>query len=127
MNLSGVRITGTGSCLPERVVTNDELSQDLDTSDEWIRTRTGIRERRFASEDEATSDFAIPAAKALIFFLSAASFDFLATASASFRCWPTAALAAAMAAGVLSLDAFCRAATVLGRCVVSPSDALTAA
>lgn len=63
MNLTGVRITGTGSCLPERVVTNEELSQTLDTSDEWIRSRTGIGERRFATAQEATSDFAIPAAR----------------------------------------------------------------
>jgi 3-oxoacyl-[acyl-carrier-protein] synthase-3 len=42
----GLRLTGWGTALPERVVTNDELSQTLDTSDEWIRERTGIRERR---------------------------------------------------------------------------------
>lgn len=63
MNLTGVRITGTGSCLPERVVTNEELSKNLDTSDEWIKSRTGISERRFAGPDQATSDFAIPAAR----------------------------------------------------------------
>lgn len=48
------RIVGTGSALPERVVTNDELSTFLDTSDEWIRTRTGIRERRVVSEESLT-------------------------------------------------------------------------
>ncbi|MTV27059.1 ketoacyl-ACP synthase III [Nitriliruptoraceae bacterium ZYF776] len=58
-----VRITGLGSYLPSRVVTNDELSQGLETSDEWIRTRTGIRERRFAAPEEATSDLAVAAAK----------------------------------------------------------------
>ena len=64
MNLSGVKITGTGSCLPKRVVTNEELSKTLDTTDEWIRSRTGIGQRHFAGPDEATSDFAIPAARA---------------------------------------------------------------
>ena len=44
--MPGLRLTGWGTALPERVVTNDELSQTLDTSDEWIRERTGIRERR---------------------------------------------------------------------------------
>jgi 3-oxoacyl-[acyl-carrier-protein] synthase-3 len=61
----GVRIsiTGLGCRVPERVVTNDELSQYVETSDEWIRERTGIRERRIASESEALSDLALPAAR----------------------------------------------------------------
>jgi len=50
------RIIGTGSYLPERIVTNDDLAQSLDTSDAWIVERTGIRERRVAAENEATSD-----------------------------------------------------------------------
>ncbi|MGE0708919.1 MAG: beta-ketoacyl-ACP synthase III [Planctomycetota bacterium] len=66
MNKSGVRIIGTGSYLPERVVKNDELAAKLDTSDEWIRSRTGIAERRFASDDQATSDLAAPAARAAL-------------------------------------------------------------
>lgn len=48
------RIAGTGSCLPQRVVTNDELSKTVDTSDEWIATRTGIRQRHVAGEGETT-------------------------------------------------------------------------
>jgi 3-oxoacyl-[acyl-carrier-protein] synthase III len=56
-----VSITGLGSKVPDRVVTNDELSQYVDTSDEWIRERTGIRERRMASKEEALSDVALPA------------------------------------------------------------------
>ncbi len=44
-----ISITGLGGHVPERVVTNDELSQRMDTSDEWIMERTGIRERRFRS------------------------------------------------------------------------------
>ncbi len=57
------RITGTGGCLPERVLTNAELERMVDTSDEWIRTRTGIRERRIAAPDETTCDLAERAAR----------------------------------------------------------------
>jgi 3-oxoacyl-[acyl-carrier-protein] synthase-3 len=49
--------------VPERVVTNDELTQYVDTTDKWIRERTGIRERRMASEEEALSDLALPACR----------------------------------------------------------------
>jgi 3-oxoacyl-[acyl-carrier-protein] synthase-3 len=59
----GVRFAGTGSYLPERIVTNDELSKTLDTNDEWIRTRTGIAARHYAAKDEASSDMAIVAAR----------------------------------------------------------------
>jgi 3-oxoacyl-[acyl-carrier-protein] synthase-3 len=58
-----VSITGLGCKVPDRVVTNDELSQHVDTSDEWIIERTGIRERRIAAADEALSDLALPAAR----------------------------------------------------------------
>jgi 3-oxoacyl-[acyl-carrier-protein] synthase III len=60
---SGARIgiTGLGTNVPDRVMTNDDLAQLVDTSDEWIRERTGIRERRFASQEEALSDVALPA------------------------------------------------------------------
>jgi len=57
-----ISITGLGSCVPERIVTNDDLSTVMDTSDEWIRERTGIRERRIAAPEEALSDLALPAA-----------------------------------------------------------------
>ncbi len=56
-------ITGTGSYLPEKVLTNDDLAKIVDTSDEWIRTRTGIARRHVAAEDEATSDLATKAAE----------------------------------------------------------------
>ena len=56
-----VTITGLGAHVPERVVTNDELSRLVDTSDEWIVERTGIRERRIAADSEALSDLALPA------------------------------------------------------------------
>lgn len=58
-----VSITGIGANVPERVMTNNELSKLVDTSDEWIVVRTGIRERRIAREDEALSDMALPAAR----------------------------------------------------------------
>jgi 3-oxoacyl-[acyl-carrier-protein] synthase III len=61
-----VSITGLGCHVPERVVTNDELAQLVDTSDEWIIARTGIKERRFAADDEALSDIALPAARAAL-------------------------------------------------------------
>ena len=63
---TGVSVLGTGSYLPERVMTNAEIEKIVDTTDEWIVSRTGIRERRIAAEDEHTSDLgAAAAAKAL--------------------------------------------------------------
>jgi 3-oxoacyl-[acyl-carrier-protein] synthase-3 len=59
-----VSIIGTGSYAPERVLTNADLEKMVDTSDEWITTRTGIKERRIAMEDEFTSDMAAKAATA---------------------------------------------------------------
>jgi 3-oxoacyl-[acyl-carrier-protein] synthase-3 len=52
------RIIGTGRCLPEKIVTNQDLEQIVDTTDEWIRTRTGIERRHIAREDETTCDLA---------------------------------------------------------------------
>jgi 3-oxoacyl-[acyl-carrier-protein] synthase-3 len=56
-------VTGVGDYLPARIVTNDELSKTVDTSDAWIVERTGIRQRRQAADDEPTSDLAVHAAK----------------------------------------------------------------
>lgn len=56
-------IAGCGAYLPERVVTNDDLARRMDTSDEWIVSRSGIRERRFAAEGEMTSDLAVAASE----------------------------------------------------------------
>jgi 3-oxoacyl-[acyl-carrier-protein] synthase-3 len=58
-----VRIAGTGSYLPERIMTNRELEESVDTSDEWITSRTGIRERRIAKDGEYTSHLASEAAR----------------------------------------------------------------
>ena len=54
-------IIGTGSYLPEKILTNDDLSKMVDTSDEWIFTRTGIRQRHIAADNEYTSDLAVKA------------------------------------------------------------------
>lgn len=57
------RIVGTGSYLPEKVLTNQDLERFVDTSDEWIRTRTGIRSRHVAADGQLASDLALPAAQ----------------------------------------------------------------
>ncbi len=59
----GARIAALGVYVPEKVLTNDEISTFLDTSDEWIRTRTGIRERRVADAGQAASDLGVIAAR----------------------------------------------------------------
>lgn len=61
-NRPGVAIVGIGSAMPERIVTNEDLTRIVDTSDEWIRTRTGICQRRIADEQTATSDLCVTAA-----------------------------------------------------------------
>jgi len=61
-----VGIIGVGEYLPKKVLTNADLERMIDTSDEWITTRTGIKERRLAAKSEATSDFAIQAAKSAL-------------------------------------------------------------
>ena len=59
-------IAGTGSYLPEKIITNADLAKMVDTTDEWIVSRTGIRERRMAAPEEATSDLATNAARAAL-------------------------------------------------------------
>ena len=82
---NGVRIgiTGLGTHVPERVLTNDELSRLVDTTDEWIVERTGIRERRIAKKEEALTDIARPAAQAALADagVDAADIDFLVCAT----------------------------------------------
>ena len=58
-----IGITGIGAYVPEKVLTNDDLSRMVETSDEWITDRTGIKERRIAAAEEAASDLALPAAQ----------------------------------------------------------------
>ena len=67
-----VIITGTGAYTPAKVLTNDDMAKIVDTSDEWIRTRSGISERCFAAQDETSSDMALAAAEKAI---SAAGID----------------------------------------------------
>jgi 3-oxoacyl-[acyl-carrier-protein] synthase-3 len=64
--VTGSRLLGTGSALPRRVVTNAELAQTVDTSDEWIVARTGIRQRHIAGDGETTASLAIAAARAAL-------------------------------------------------------------
>src|SRR5215216_6402673 len=62
-NGAPVSITGLGTYAPERVLTNDQLSEFVDTTDEWITERTGIKERRIAAPEQAMTDLALPAAR----------------------------------------------------------------
>ncbi len=64
--LRHTRIAGTGRYLPERVLTNKDLEKMVDTTDEWIRTRTGMERRHMAAAEQASSDLAIPAARAAL-------------------------------------------------------------
>ena len=94
--LRTVSIVGTGSYTPERVLTNEDLSRMVDTSDEWITTRTGIKERRIAAKDELTSDMAtkaainaleqakIPASEVDLILVATATPDMLFPATACF-------------------------------------------
>jgi 3-oxoacyl-[acyl-carrier-protein] synthase III len=76
-------ITGLGCHVPERVLGNDELARMVDTNDQWIRERTGIRERRIAAADEALTDIALPACRRALEMAGAdpASIDLLIVAT----------------------------------------------
>ena len=63
---ASARLLGTGLYVPERVMTNDDFARIVDTSDEWITQRTGMKERRLAEHDQATSDLAIAASRAAL-------------------------------------------------------------
>jgi len=77
------RIAGTGGYLPEKVLTNRDLESTLDTSDEWIQARTGIRQRHIAAEGEATSDLALRASTRALEAagISAADIDLIVVAT----------------------------------------------
>ena len=83
--MASVIIAGVGSYAPARVLTNQELSKMVDTSDEWIVTRSGIRERRIAAPDEACSDLAVKAATNALLDanIKASDIDLLIVATAS--------------------------------------------
>jgi 3-oxoacyl-[acyl-carrier-protein] synthase III len=66
LNQTGVRIAGVGHYVPTKVLTNADLEQMLDTTDEWITTRTGMKERHIAAPDEPTSDISLAAARAAL-------------------------------------------------------------
>ncbi len=78
-------ILGTGSYLPQRVITNAELARSVETSDEWIRARTGIRERHVAAQDESTCDMAEQAARRAIAAsaMTAADIDLIIVATST--------------------------------------------
>ena len=79
------RIKGVGSYLPTRILTNDDLSRMVETSDEWILERTGIKERRIAAKGELTSDLATAAARAALAHagIEAADLDLIVLATAT--------------------------------------------
>ncbi|WP_077613491.1 beta-ketoacyl-ACP synthase III [Clostridium sp. Marseille-P2415] len=111
------KIIGTGSAVPDQVVTNDDLAKFVDTSDEWIRTRTGIRERRIASSESGTSDLAAEAAKEALknAGVSAEELDIiiLATSSAD-CCFPSGACEVQAAIGAYNAVAFDLSAACTG-------------
>lgn len=104
-----VTISGLGTCLPERTVTNDDLTAFLDTSDEWIAQRTGIRSRRVADEGVCASDLGIPAARAALEDrgVDPADVDLVITASISpDRIMPATASRVAYEIGAVNAGAF---------------------
>ena len=109
MSLHGVKIVGVGHYAPARVVTNHDLEAWLDTSDEWIVTRTGMKRRHWASEEEATSDLASAAAAAALVHagLPAAELDCLIVSTVTPDYYfPATACLVASKLGVLEKPAF---------------------
>lgn len=103
------RIIGTGSAVPERIVTNDDLAQIVETSDEWIQSRTGIRERRIASAESGTSDLAARAAKMALeqSGMKPEELDIIVLATSSADCcFPNGACEVQAAIGAVNAVAF---------------------
>lgn len=102
-------ILGTGYYLPDKIVTNFDLEKIVDTSDEWIRTRTGIEERRKAAENEYTSDMGVNAAKKAIenAGLKTEEIDLVITATITGDYpWPSTATVIANKLGLKDIPAF---------------------
>jgi 3-oxoacyl-[acyl-carrier-protein] synthase-3 len=103
------RIVGTGSYLPARVVTNDELAKRVDTSDEWIRARTGIGQRHIAEPEQTASDLALAAAQSAVQAAgvpaSAVDLIIVATSTPDFV-FPSAACLLQKKLGVVGCPAF---------------------
>lgn len=102
------KIIGTGSYVPAHIVTNDDLAKIVDTNDEWIRTRTGIRERRIAT-DETTSQMAAEAARRAIANagIEPSEIDIIIVAtSSSTHCFPSDACEVQAAVGAVNAVAF---------------------
>jgi len=102
-------VLGVGSYLPERVLTNAELSERVDTSDEWIVQRTGIRERHIAAEGETTSDLGLKAAEAALAHAGVAAADIdliLLATSTPDRTFPASATAIQARLGITHGAAF---------------------
>jgi 3-oxoacyl-[acyl-carrier-protein] synthase-3 len=109
VSLHGVKIVGVGHYAPARVVTNHDLEAWLDTSDEWIATRTGMKRRHWASEEEATSDLASAAAAAALVHagLQASELDCLIVSTVTPDYYfPATACLVASKLGVLEKPAF---------------------
>jgi 3-oxoacyl-[acyl-carrier-protein] synthase-3 len=102
-------VLGIGSYLPERILTNDELARKIDTSDEWISQRTGIRKRHIAADGEMTSDLAIEAAKRALdnAGVDAQSIDLIVLATATpDQTFPASAVTVQAALGIKHGAAF---------------------
>lgn len=110
------RIIGTGSCTPAHVVTNDDLAQVVETSDEWISSRTGIRERRIAIEETAASLSAEAARRALEDAgIAAEELDIIILATTSpDHCFPSAACEVQGAIGAVNAIAYDLSAACTG-------------
>lgn len=103
-------LNSIGAYVPSKIITNDDLSKIVDTSDEWIQKRTGIKERRFAEAAEATSDLATKAARIALqrAKLNPEQIDMviLATISPDFFCMPSTACVVANNLGIINKPAF---------------------
>ncbi len=104
------RITGLGRAVPRRVVTNDDLAQTVDTSDEWIRTRTGIAERRLAGEGETTGTLAVAAGCEALHLAGVAPSDvdllIIATSTPDYPVFPSTAALVQSELGLSRAGAF---------------------